>query len=91
MKRRENTTGLRQLLLDDYRRSVERWRIPGRVDEREHALESGEPVTVSAAQMMCALMHARLPYDRFAFGGADADKLFQLDEHDRLIELRDAG
>jgi hypothetical protein len=32
-------------------------------------------------------VHAKLDYRRFAFGGVDADKLFQLDEQDRLIEL----
>lgn len=74
MKRRENTTGLRQLLLDDYRRSLGRLRIPGRVDAREQALASGEPVTVSSAQLMCA----GLPYAHFAFGGADHGKLFRL-------------
>lgn len=63
----------------------------GRVDEREQALASGEPVTVSSAQLMCALMNAGLDYRRFAYGGADADKLFQLDEHDRLTELADTG
>jgi hypothetical protein len=35
-------------------------------------------------------MAAGLPeatYRRFGFGGADANKLFQLDEQDRLTEL----
>lgn len=44
---------------------------------------------MSSAQLMCALMHAGLPSARFAFGGAGADQLFQLDEHDRLTELPD--
>jgi hypothetical protein len=87
VKRRQTETGLRQLLLDDHRRSLERWRIPGRVDERERALESGEPVTVPSAQMMCALMHAGMDYRPYAFGGVHADKLFEL-EDDRLTELR---
>jgi hypothetical protein len=85
-RRGSTTTGLRQLLLDDHRRSLQRWRIPGRVDERERALESGESVTVSSAQLLCALMHAGLPYARFAFGGADADKVYVLDA-DRLIDV----
>jgi hypothetical protein len=85
VRRRESATGLRQLVLDDYLRSLDRWRIPGRVDARERALESGEPVAVSSAQLMCALMHAGLPYARFAFGGADYGKLFRLDG-DRLLE-----
>lgn len=85
MKRRENATGLRRLLLDDHRRSLQRWRIAGRGDERERALESGKPITVSSAQLLCALMHAGLPYARLAFGGADAG-VFVL-EGDRLIEL----
>lgn len=86
-RRGSSTAGLRQLLLDDHRRSLGGWRIPRRVDERERALGSGEPVTVSSAQLMCALMHAGLDYRRFAFGGADWDKAFRLDEHDRLTEL----
>jgi hypothetical protein len=36
-------------------------------------------------------MNAGIDYRRFAYGGADADKLFQLDEHDRLTELADTG
>jgi hypothetical protein len=86
VKRRENAAGLRQLLLDDHRRSVERWRIPGRVDERERALEAGEPVTVSSAQMMCALMHAGMDFRAYAFGGVHEGKLFRLDG-DGLVEL----
>jgi hypothetical protein len=89
VKRRENATGLRQLLLDDHRLSLDRWRISGHVDERERALESGESETVSSARLMCALMHAGMDYRPYAFGGVHADKLFALDEHDRLTELRD--
>lgn len=84
-----STSGLRQLLLDEYRRSLERWRKPGKVYEKEEALASGAPVVVVAADLMCALMHAGLPHSQYAFGGRDWGKAFLLDEHDRLTELTD--
>jgi hypothetical protein len=87
VKRATTATGLRELLLADYRRRLERWRIPGRVYEREQALESGAPVEVSATDLMLALMHAGLPDARFAFGGVAWDKVYLLDERDRMIEL----
>jgi hypothetical protein len=86
MRRVSNTSGLRQLILADHRRSLQRWRIPGRADELEDALESGAPVVVSASRLMRALLHARLPCDRLAFGGQDHGKVFLLDERDQLTE-----
>ena len=43
------------------------------------SLAFGTGVVISAD----ALSHARLPHGRFAYGGADYDKLFLLDENDR--------
>lgn len=60
-------------------------------DRLLEALRRGEPVEVDSATLMIALMHAKLDHRRFAFGGVDADKVFRLDEHDRLVELPDAG
>jgi hypothetical protein len=87
-RRAGDTSGLRQLLLEDYRRSLERWRKPGKVYEKEEALASGAPVVVGAADLMCALMHAGLPHSQYAFGGRDWNKAFLLDG-DRLLELPD--
>jgi hypothetical protein len=61
-RRAGDMSGLRQLLLDDYRRSLERWRQPGKAYEKEEALACGVPVVVGAADLMCALMHAGLPH-----------------------------
>jgi hypothetical protein len=77
--------------LEDYRRSLELWRIPGKVYEREVALESGAAVVVSAAQLMRAFMHAGLPYRTLAYGGADWHKTFVLDERDQLSEYVEEG
>ena len=46
------TDGLRQLLLDRHRKSMERWHIPGRRCEFEDALVSGKAVVVSSARNM---------------------------------------
>jgi hypothetical protein len=84
--------GLRELLIAD-----REYRLPGcpepgpwfgrTRDELLEELKAGGPVEVGSATLMCALMHAGTDYRRFAFGGADADKLFRL-EGDQLIELR---
>jgi hypothetical protein len=94
VKRRENATGLRELLIAD-----REYRLPGnskpgpwfgRVrDELLEELKSGGPVVVGAATLMCALMHAGLDCRRYAFGGSDWGKTFVLDERDRLIEWTD--
>jgi hypothetical protein len=49
--------------------------------------ELGGPVEVGSADLMHALMHSGQDYRRYAFGGTDADKVFLLDQHDRLTEL----
>jgi hypothetical protein len=59
------------------------------VYQKEEALASGRPVEVSATDLLLALMHAGLPHSRFAFGGADWDKVFVLDKRDGLTELPD--
>lgn len=78
--------GLRRQLLADYRRSLERWRIPGRVYEKETALESGAPVVVDVADIMCALLHMGLPCGDYTADGKLGQKRFVLDEFDRLTE-----
>jgi len=87
--------GLRQLLIADRwtaRRSA--GEAPGWPPATEpmrdrllEALEADGPVEVDSATLMIALMHAKLEYRRFVFGGADWGKEFLLDEHDRLLEL----
>jgi hypothetical protein len=89
--RQARSDGLRELLIAD-----REYRLPGcpepgpwfgrTRDELLEELKSGGPVEVGSADLMCALMHAGMDYRRFAFGGADADKLFRL-EGDQLIEL----
>jgi hypothetical protein len=80
------TDGLRQLLLDRHRKSMERWHIPGRRCEFEDALVSGKAVVVSSAQIMSALMHAGLPCEAYTRAGKLGNKLWLLDENDRLTE-----
>ena len=87
-RRQQRSTGLRQVLIQEWDRRTARWRIPGRICEYEEALKSGKPVVVSSSSMLRALMAAGLPTDRFAYGGADWGKTFLLDEHDRLTEYR---
>jgi hypothetical protein len=77
---------LRKQLLADYRRSLERWRIPGKVYEKEVALESGAPVGVDSPAVMCALLHMGLPCGDYTYDGKHGQKLFLLDEFDRLTE-----
>ena len=88
-RRVSRNDGLRQLLLVDYRRLLERWRIPGKVYEREVALESDAAVVVSSSQLLRAFMHAGLPHRTLAYGGRDWGKIFLLDEHDQLAEWSD--
>lgn len=78
--------GLRQQLLADYRRSLERWRLPNRVYEKEVALASGAPVVVDAADIMCARLHMGLPCGDYTHDGKHGQKRFLLDEFDRLTE-----
>lgn len=91
MKRRANTSGLRQLLIADRQYALPGWPPPGRWfgrtrDELLDELKAGGPVVVGS---MCALLHARLDHRRFAFGGADWGKVFELSERDELTELTD--
>ena len=90
-RRVSRNDGLRQLLLEDYRRFRARWRIPGKVYEREVALESGAAVVVSSSQLLRAFIHARLPHRTLAYGGRDWGKTFVLDEHDQLREYVEKG
>jgi hypothetical protein len=87
VKRTNGTSDqLRQRLLADYRRSVDRWRIPGRVYDKEDALASGAPVVVDSAAIMSALMGLGLPHGDYTYDGKHGQKLFLLDEFDRLTE-----
>lgn len=87
MKRtRAKSEGLRLQLLADYRRSLERWRIPGKVYDKEVALESGGSVVVDAPAVMCALQHLGLPCGDYTYDGKHGQKLFLLDEFDGLTE-----
>jgi hypothetical protein len=81
---------MRRLLLADHCQRFGpggRWHIPGRVCDYERALTDGEAVVVDSSTVMCALMHAGLPSDDFAFGGRDYGRTLLLDEHDQLTEL----
>jgi hypothetical protein len=80
---------LRQLLLQEHRKRfgpTGRWHIPGRVSDYEQALVAGEPIVVDAATIMCALLHAGLPSDDYAFGGRHWGKQFMLDVDGTLTE-----
>jgi len=83
---RAKSDGLRLQLLADYRRSLERWRIPGKVYDKEAALESGGPVVVDSAAVMCALQHLGLPCGDYTYDGKHGHQRFLLDEFDRLTE-----
>jgi hypothetical protein len=78
--------GLRQQLLADYRASLDHWRIPGKVYEKEVALESGAPVVVDPADIMCALLQMGLPCGDYTHDGKHGHKRFLLDQFDRLTE-----
>jgi hypothetical protein len=80
---------VRQLLLDDYRRRLERWRLPDTVYPYEEALASGAAVEVSDGRMFSALHAAGLDWRPYAYGGQHWRKSFLLTERDELIELAD--
>jgi hypothetical protein len=85
MKRaRQQSDGLRELLIADREKSLRRWAIPGRPDEFLEDLRAHVPVVVSSAQLMQALMHAGLPCDDYAYGGRYFQTSFVLDETDQL-------
>ena len=80
---------LRQLLLAYWRSRfgpTGRWHIPGRVSEYEQALMAGEAIVVDSSTIMCALNHAGLPSDEYAFGGQHWGKKFLLGEDGSLSE-----
>jgi hypothetical protein len=93
--------GWRELLIAyrEYRlpksTSPPRWSAPaGRPDELLDALKTGKPVVVVAPTLLCAMMAAGLPesaWKRFAFGGADWARAFQLTERGELVEVLPAG
>jgi len=86
--RRANDT-LRHLLLKDHREKfgpTGRWHIPGRVSDYEQALVAGEPIVIDSGTIMCALMHAGLPSDDYAFGGRHWGKQWLLDDDGTLSE-----
>ncbi|BBZ38735.1 hypothetical protein [Mycobacterium conspicuum] len=82
-----NTSGLRGLLLAEYRRSLKRWRISGRTYEVEEALNSGAAAGVSSAQIMRALFAAGLPCADYCHGGRHYGATFLLDERGELLEV----
>jgi hypothetical protein len=80
---------LRALLLKDHRTRFganSRWHIHGYVSAYEQALAAGEPVVIDSGGLMCALMHAGLPSDDYAFGGRHWGKKFLLDQDGTLSE-----
>jgi hypothetical protein len=85
---RQHSDGLRELLIAEQERSLKRWAMPGKPDERLEDLRAHVPVVVSSAQLLHALSRAGLPCDRFAYGGADWRKTFVLDAHDELREAK---
>jgi hypothetical protein len=44
-------------------------------------------VVVSATTLMCVLARAGLPHGALVYGGAESQKTFLLDEHDRLTDM----
>ena len=86
-QRTDNT--LRQLLLAYWRSRfgpTGRWHIPGRVSDYEQALVAGEAIVVDSSTIMCALNHAGLPSDDYAFGGSHWGKQWHLDVDGALSE-----
>ena len=80
---------LRALLLKEHRRlfgPTGRWHIPGHVSEYEQALVAGEPIVIYSSGLMCALLHAGLPSDDYAFGGRHWGKQWLLDVDGTLSE-----
>ena len=87
-RRPRNNSGLRELLIAEWDRSMKRWRIPGDGPcEHEVALKGGQAVGVSSETLLRAFMLAGLRCDDFAFGGRHYKTGFVLDENDRLIEV----
>jgi len=96
VRRIQNNTGLRELLIAD-----REYRLPGCLnpppwsaprgwrDEVLEELKAGQPVVVSSSVLMCALLHAGLPSDDYAFGGRHWGKQFLLDEDGTLSEWTD--
>jgi hypothetical protein len=86
--RREATTGpLRELLIAEWERRRERWPLAeGQRDEKLEDLRAHVPVVVHADTLLSVFMRARLPHAQFCYGGSDYEKVFVLDEHDRLYE-----
>jgi|SRR6478672_2645401 hypothetical protein len=90
-QRADNT--LRQVLLKDHREKfgpTGRWHIPGRVSEYEQVLVAGEAIVIDLGTLLCALLHAGLPADDYAFGGQHWGKQFLLDEDGALSEWTEA-
>jgi hypothetical protein len=95
-RRVSNTSGLRELLIADREYRLQGcpkpgpWAAPrGGRDQLLDELKAGRPVEVDSSTLMVALMHARMDYRAYAFGGVHEGKRFELDEHDRLTELAD--
>jgi hypothetical protein len=99
MRRTSNASGgLRELLIAEADHRRERWARgphwgwPEDTDwtlpmlDWEIDLRAGRAVLVSSTALLVALMHAGLPHDRFAYGGADWHKSFLLDERGGLTE-----
>lgn len=90
-RRRVDNT-VRRLLLDEHRRRVgpgSRWYRPGvGPSDYEQALAAGDPVVVYSGTLMCALFHAGLPHDDYAFGGRCWGKQFLLAEDGTLTEWK---
>ena len=59
------------------------------MSEYEQALVAGEPIVIDSGTLMCALTHAGLPSDDYAFGGRYWGKQFLLDEDGTLSEWTD--
>lgn len=93
VRRQQNNTGLRELLIAD-----REYRLPGCLnpppwsaprgwrDGLLEALKSGEPVVVSSAVLMRALLHAGLPSDDYAYGGRHWGKQWHTDVDGTLTE-----
>ena len=86
-RRRSSAEGLRGWLISDRVRFQQRWGIPGVRDEFLDALHAGEPVVISSATVMAALIHAGQPCGEYCFGGKYFQSSFLLDERDQLSEV----
>ena len=56
------------------------------MSEYEQALVAGEAIVVDSGTIMCALLHAGLPSDDYAFGGRHSGKQWHLDVDGTLSE-----